>query len=165
LTPPWGPWSGRSRSIRLRPLTAPRASRGLSYLLRYGIGPAAQLGELDLPVAVDLPGVGANLAGHPLVSVDLSAAPGRRGPALQVLLRMRSALAAPEDPPDLNLFTSGPYDDAALPSGAVFGLVAELMAPRSRGSLRLRSADPADPPRTSPPRSPRAFGTCCTSRR
>jgi choline dehydrogenase len=60
---------------------------------------------------------------------------------------MRSALATPEDPPDLNLFTSGPYDDAAIPSGAVFGIVVELMSPRSRGSLRLRSADPADPPR------------------
>jgi choline dehydrogenase len=118
-----------------------------AILLRSGIGPAAQLRELDLPVAVDLPGVGANLADHPLVAVDLSAAPGRRGPALQVLLRMRSALAAPEDPPDLNLFTSGPYDDAAIPSGAVFGIVVELMSPRSRGSLRLRSADPADPPR------------------
>jgi choline dehydrogenase len=121
-----------------------------AILLRSGIGPAAELRELDLPVAVDLPGVGANLADHPLVAVDLAAPPGRRGPALQVLLRMRSALAAPDDAPDLNLFTSGPYDDAAIPSGAVFGIVVELMSPRSRGSVRLRSADPADPPRIDP---------------
>ena len=41
---------------------------------------------------------------------------------------------------------AGPFDDASLPSGGIFGIVTELLAPRSRGSLRLRSADPADPP-------------------
>jgi choline dehydrogenase len=121
-----------------------------AILLRSGIGPAAQLRELDIPIAANLPGVGANLVDHPLVAVDLPVAPGGRGPALQMVLTMRSALAGPEDPPDLQLFTSGPYDDAAIPSGAVFGIAAELLTPRSRGSLRLRSADPADPPRIDP---------------
>ena len=63
-----------------------------SILLRSGIGPAEQLRHLDLPVAADLPGVGANLVDHPLVSVDLPATPGPGGPAFQVLLTMRSAL-------------------------------------------------------------------------
>jgi choline dehydrogenase len=121
-----------------------------AILLRSGIGPATQLRELGLPVVADLPGVGANLVDHPLVSVDLPVAPGRQGPALQVVLTMRSTLVGFESPPDLQMFTSGPYDDAAIPSGAVFGLAIELLAPRSRGSLRLRSADPADPPRIDP---------------
>jgi choline dehydrogenase len=150
---------GRARGVRLQGgdvleagtvVLAAGTYASPAILLRSGIGPATQLRELGLPVAVDLPGVGANLVDHPLVAVDLPVAPGRRGPALQVVLTMRSALAGLEDPPDLQLFTSGPYDDAAIPSGAVFGLAVELLAPRSRGSLQLRSADPADPPRIDP---------------
>jgi choline dehydrogenase len=150
---------GRARGVRLQGGDVVEAGTvvlaGGTYaspaiLLRSGIGPAAHLRELGLPVVVDLPGVGANLVDHPLVAVDLPVAPGRRGPALQVMLTMRSTLADPENGPDLQLFTSGPYDDASIDSGAVFGLAAELLAPRSRGSLRLRSADPADPPRIDP---------------
>src|SRR3712207_2866277 len=76
-----------------------------AILLRSGIGPAAHLRELGLPVAADLPGVGANLVDHPLVSVNLPVAPGRRGPQLQVVLTMRTTLAGPADGPDLQLFT------------------------------------------------------------
>jgi len=121
-----------------------------AILLRSGIGPAAHLRELDIPIAVDLPGVGANLVDHPLVAVDLPAAPGRRGPALPVMLTMRSTLVGTSDPPDLHLFVAGPFDAPSLPSGAIFGIVTGLLAPRSRGSLRLRSADPGDPPLIDP---------------
>jgi choline dehydrogenase len=121
-----------------------------AILLRSGIGPAAQLGELDLPIVADLPGVGANLVDHPLVAVNLPAAPGRRGPEFQVMLTLRSTLATAADPPDLHLFVAGPYDDASIPSGAIFGIVTGLLSPRSRGTVRLRSADPADAPRIDP---------------
>jgi choline dehydrogenase len=117
-----------------------------AILLRSGLGPAAQLRELDIPITADLPGVGANLVDHPLVAVDLPAAPGRRGPALPVMLTMRSTLAPPSGPPDLHLFVAGPFDVPSVPSGAVFGIVTGLLSPRSRGTVRLRSADPADPP-------------------
>jgi choline dehydrogenase-like flavoprotein len=63
------------------------------------------------------------------------------------MLTLRSPLAAPGGPPDLHLFAAGAFDDAASPAGGVFGIVAGLLAVRSRGSVRLRSADPADPPR------------------
>ncbi|HKQ43167.1 MAG TPA: FAD-dependent oxidoreductase [Pseudonocardia sp.] len=117
-----------------------------AILLRSGIGPAAQLRALGIPRVVDLPGVGADLVDHPLVAVDLPATPGRRGPALPVLLTLRSTAADPSGPPDLHLFVAGPFDTPSVPSGAVFGIVTGLMSPRSRGSVRLRSADPADPP-------------------
>ncbi|MDI2128975.1 GMC family oxidoreductase [Yinghuangia seranimata] len=117
-----------------------------AILWRSGVGPADRLRALGLPVALDLPGVGANLADHPLVAVDLPTAPGFRGPVFQALLTMRSARAPRDGPPDLHLFAAGPFDDAASPTGGVFGIVTGLMAPRSRGSVRLRSADPTEAP-------------------
>ena len=53
------------------------------------------------------------------------------------------------DPPDLLTFAAGPFEvgPEVTESGAVFGLVSGLMAPRSRGWVRLTSRDPAVPPR------------------
>ena len=121
-----------------------------AILLRSGIGPAGHLRALGLPIVADRPGVGANLVDHPLVAVDLPATPGRRGPAFSVLLTMRSSLTPAADPPDLHVFLAGPFDDPSVPSGAVAGIVTGLLSPRSRGSLRLRSADPAEPPLIDP---------------
>jgi choline dehydrogenase len=118
-----------------------------AVLLRSGIGPAADLNRHGIPQVAELPGVGANLIDHPLVAVDLPAAPGYSGPRFQTLLTVRSSRAAPDGPPDLHLFPAGPFDDPASPSGAVFGIVTGLLSPQSRGSVRLRSADPLDPPR------------------
>ena len=118
-----------------------------AILMRSGIGPAAALRDLGIGVAADLRGVGGNLIDHPLAALDLPTAPGFAGPRFQVMLTLRSALADPGGPPDLHLFAAGPFDDAASPAGGVFGIVAGLLAARSRGSVRLRSADPADRPR------------------
>jgi choline dehydrogenase len=118
-----------------------------AILMRSGIGPAAGLRHLGIRVAADLPGVGGNLIDHPLVAVDLPTTPGFTGPRFQMMLTMRSRLADPGGPPDLHLFAAGPFDDPASPAGGVFGIVTGLLAVRSRGSVRLRSADPADPPR------------------
>ena len=121
-----------------------------AVLLRSGIGPAAALRDFGIGVAADLPGVGGNLIDHPLAAVDLPTTPGFAGPRFQVMLTLRSALAGPDEPPDLHLFAAGPFDDPASPAGGVFGIVAGLLAVRSSGSVRLRSADPADPPRIDP---------------
>jgi choline dehydrogenase-like flavoprotein len=118
-----------------------------AILMRSGIGPAAALRDLGIGAAVDLPGVGDNLIDHPLAAIDLPTMPGFAGPRFQVMLTLRSSLADPGGPPDLHLFAAGPFDDTASPAGGVFGIVAGLLAVRSRGSVRLRSADPADPPR------------------
>jgi choline dehydrogenase-like flavoprotein len=39
-------------------------------LMRSGIGPADHLRSVGIPVRLDLPGVGANLADHPAVTID-----------------------------------------------------------------------------------------------
>jgi choline dehydrogenase len=116
-------------------------------LMRSGIGPAGRLRDVGIPVAVDLAGVGENLIDHPLAAVDLPTSPGYVGPRFQVLLTMRSSLAKPDGPPDLHLFAAGPFDDVASPTGGVFGIVTGLVSVRSRGAVRLTSANPADLPR------------------
>jgi choline dehydrogenase len=99
---------------------------------------------MKIDVVADLPGVGDNLSDHPLVAVDLPCSIPAGNAPFDVILSMRSSLAGPGDPPDLHLFPAGPFDD---PDGAVFGIVTGLLCVRSRGSVRLRSADPDAPPR------------------
>ena len=115
-------------------------------LMRSGIGPAAGLRGLGIRVTADLAGVGGNLIDHPLAAVDLPTSSGYAGPRFQMMLTMRSRHARPDGPPDLHLFAAGPFDDDASPSGGLFGIVTGLLSVRSRGSVRLRSADPGDPP-------------------
>jgi choline dehydrogenase len=118
-----------------------------AILLRSGIGPADEIAQHGIDVRSDLPGVGTGLVDHPLVAVDLPTSPGYAGPRFQTMLTMRSSYADPEGPPDLHLFAAGPFDDPGAASGGVFGVVTGLLSPTSRGTVRLRSAKPDDPPR------------------
>jgi len=113
-------------------------------LLRSGIGAAAELRLLGRPVVADLPGVGANLADHPWVSLDLPCRPPEGDPALfQLAATVRSTAALPGGPPDLQLMVCGPYPQG---DGYACSVAAALLKPASRGRLRLRSADAAAAP-------------------
>ncbi|MEZ0447213.1 GMC family oxidoreductase [Cellulomonas sp. ICMP 17802] len=113
-------------------------------LLRSGIGPAEQLRAVGVRPRVDLPGVGANLVDHPVVSVDLHhPGPVDPVPVFQVAATARSDGADPAGAPDLQLMVGGPYLDGGA---AAFFVGTALLKPRSRGSLRLVSDDPATPP-------------------
>jgi choline dehydrogenase len=116
-----------------------------AVLLRTGIGAAARLREVGVPAGVDLPGVGENLQDHPLVAVDLPTATAAATAPFQVILTLRSPRAAPDGPPDLHVFAAGPFQTGS--DVRVFGLVTGLMAVRSRGSVRLRWAEPRGAPR------------------
>lgn len=137
-------------------------------LLLSGVGPPADLEALEIPVVEGLSGVGRNLQDHPYVVVDyltegvtslLSAESPwnlarylvrRDGPLTSNVaeaggfVRTRSELAAP----DLQFhFAPALFDDHALDdSGHGFTIAPTLVAPRSRGRLRLASADPMAPP-------------------
>ncbi|MEO8250937.1 MAG: GMC oxidoreductase, partial [Chloroflexota bacterium] len=119
-------------------------------LMRSGIGPAEHLREAGIPVRVDLPGVGANLADHPAVEgVDLGyRGEARSAPLLHSVATWRSAGARPDAPPDLMIWVSDP-DTPDNPPQLTIEVV--LLMPRSRGHVRLRSADPIDPPRITLP--------------
>jgi choline dehydrogenase len=115
-------------------------------LMRSGIGPADHLREHGVRVEVDLPGVGANLADHPGVDLDSGwRGEGTVGPLLHSIATFRSSRAT-SAAPDLMFWLTDP--DASDPA---FYLDPILLKPLSRGTVRLRSADPVDPPRITLP--------------
>jgi choline dehydrogenase len=116
-------------------------------LMRSGIGPADHLPDVGVPVHVDLPGVGSNLADHPGVDFDSGwRGDGTDGPPLHSIATFRCAAAALDGPPDLMIWITDP--DAADPA---FYLDPVLLKPVARGSVRLRSNDPGDRPRITLP--------------
>ena len=126
-----------------------------AVLLRSGIGPAEELRALGIDCALDLPGVGRNLHDHPMLTVVFAGtaalirrmeefAARRWAPEEQTIAKMRSPACA--EAFDLHLFpVGGPY--APSPTGWAWSAQVACMTPRSRGWLRLASADPAAAPR------------------
>ena len=113
-----------------------------SILMRSGIGPAGQLRSLGIGVSVDLPGVGQNLADHPGVDLDSGwSGDGTAGPVTHSIATFRSNLA-PGPGPDMMFWIIDPSGDEPT-----LYLDPILLQPQSRGSVRLRTPDPADPPR------------------
>lgn len=120
-------------------------------LMLSGIGNAEHLQALDIPVIVNLPGVGQNLQDHLHVAVayqatnDLQPAPTSNIAEAGLFLHTegRSDVA-----PDLQLY-SGPvlwtHPNYAR-EGAGFVATACVTNPQSRGHLTLRSAYPNDSP-------------------
>lgn len=146
---------------------------GAKLLLLSGIGPADALRALGIPIVLDQPHVGRNLENHP--GVNLQYAARREDTLLPQLglvgqaklglewLMLRRGLGAS------NFFEAGAFvkthDGADYPNlqleflplarrvvnGKVtvfpgFQLWMDLSRPRSRGHIRLRSANPADAP-------------------
>jgi choline dehydrogenase len=101
---------------------------------------------VGVEVRVDLPGVGANLADHPGVDLDSGWLGGAAdSPILHSIATFRSS-TAPTGGPDMMFWASDPAGDEP---GFYFDPI--LFRPLSRGSVRLRSADPTEPPRIEPP--------------
>jgi choline dehydrogenase len=142
-------------------------------LLLSGIGPADQLKALDIAVVVDLPGVGENLQDHLLAGVGYActqpitlANAERIRHVLEFLLLGKGPLTSniaeagafcrtsPELPaPDLELlFAPGFFLEHgfANPRGHGFSVGCVHLHPRSRGTIRLRSARPLDVPLIDP---------------
>ena len=98
---------------------------------------------MSLEVQVELPGVGANLADHPGVDLDSGwRGRGHDGPILHSIATFRSSTAPSGSGPDMMFWVSDPVGDEPR-----FYFDPVLLRPRSRGSVRLRSANPTEPPR------------------
>jgi choline dehydrogenase len=121
-------------------------------LLLSGIGAAEQLQLLNIPIVVDLPGVGQNLRDHVLAPITYQAtedvhpvgtSSGIAEAGLYFHSQHNSAVV-----PDIQCF-SGPILWAPPGSnrfGSGFFGVASLTQPESIGDVRLRSSNPQDPP-------------------
>ncbi|CAM3174082.1 GMC family oxidoreductase [Paracoccus nototheniae] len=122
-----------------------------AILMRSGIGPRAVLEPLGIPVLADLP-VGRRLQDHPImptVWAIRSEAVGLAFPPIGAMLWATSA-SAPEEEGDINITTMPIPDGSPSPTGAMFLLAAALVRPRSTGSLRIASPDPAVAPLIDP---------------
>ena len=122
-------------------------------LMLSGIGPADCLRALGIDLVADLPGTGANLQDHPAVLACCTAAvplPASRYNHLEACAALRTALAGGW--PDLLLFPvlfpAGPAGYRGRPGG--FALAAAVVAPDSRGTVRLAAADPLAAPLIDP---------------
>ena len=121
-------------------------------LMLSGIGSAEHLQALDIPVIADLPGVGQNLHDHMLVSVGYQSTQ-ELPPLAPTSNLVESGLflhsgESNEVAPDLQfLFCPALWvspDFARDVTGFTF--IPCLIAPQSRGTVMLQSANPADPP-------------------
>jgi pyridoxine 4-oxidase len=121
-------------------------------LLRSGMGPADHLRSLGIAVRLDLPGVGANLQDHLLAGGNVYRArrpvpPSKYQHSESLLYIERDgACGAPElvvacviAPIVTELF-------AAPEIGTAYTLMFGFTRPKSRGTMRLASPDPATPP-------------------
>jgi choline dehydrogenase len=115
-------------------------------LLRSGIGPADELAELDIDVVADLP-VGQRLQDQPVYHgvYVLAAEAGQKTPAAGAFIRTASSQAQGTE---LDLLVSAAHlnDPGVSPAGGAIVLAVSVVRPESRGTLRIRSADPADAP-------------------
>jgi len=147
-------------------------------LLLSGIGPEAQLAEFGIPVVQHLPGVGQSLQDHYSAAVKLkSRLPVtvndvmlsnakklkagldyylfRRGPLAMIsspaalFARTRPELASPDIKCSISPFSAERPQDGLHPWSG-FTMIAYQLRPDSRGEIRLKSADPAEPPAMRP---------------
>jgi len=121
-----------------------------AILLRSGIGPAQQLRELGIEVVLDQPGVGEHLLDHPYLAPYTSGLtifplrPGLEGGRrafIQVMLKARSSQTSDEI--DLHIYPRELPDEAT--GGWSLILPVSLQYARSKGRVRLTSADPQAP--------------------
>ena len=123
-----------------------------AILLRSGAGDPAELRSLGIAPVLDLPGVGRNLHDHPVIGFAFAGSPeleaampefGRHRwmPEEQTIAKARSSRC--KDAFDLHIYpVGGPGETAAWS----WGLAVACVTPRSRGELKLSSADPNAPP-------------------
>lgn len=149
---------GHTHEVRSRQEVILSAGAFLSpkLLMLSGIGAASHLQSLDIPVLVDLPGVGQNLQDHMRLQLIYKSKRDLPPPSLLaevgLFTKTRSELLA--SPPDLQINFSAGIPELTSPEFATIGsisiFVPVLIQPQSRGIVQLSSANPQVPPIINP---------------
>ncbi len=177
--------NGRRETIRVEReiVLCAGAINSPQLLMLSGIGPADHLRELGVPIIVDAPQVGSNLANHPAYQLKFACANpitafSYTRPMTAVGLALRYALTRGGPLGESyvaqgGVFRTDPALDVAdsivvmapalvtrggvgarwrdlFPDRHGFGVSVSLARPRSRGTIRLRSADPTHYPAIQP---------------
>lgn len=143
-----------------------------ALLLRSGIGPADELRGVGIDVRHDLPGVGRNLQDHLDVAVTSRTSAvsynnlGRSwrlpGAAVEYMVRRSGPITSNvaeaglfqsidgDERPDLQMSALPTYGNGERRAGHGFTLNVTYLRPQSRGTVTLRSADPAVAPVVDP---------------
>lgn len=134
--------AGAEVIVSMGPLNTPK------ILLLSGIGPAQQLRQLNIPVVVDLPGVGENLQDHLNVRMCWESKVEQKIPMIicesSMFTFTRSGVPAAS--PDLQLFFGGfAFPGLGVDFNRGFALVPVVCRPQSVGRVWLRSNNPMDP--------------------
>jgi choline oxidase len=122
-------------------------------LMLSGIGPSEHLQSVGIDAVVDLPGVGENFRDHPCGTVRWAST----RPVPQEGFHLESALFAPLGDntayPDLELMfmtALAPANEPGQVPEEAFSVHPNVTKARSTGTVRLLSADPAEPPLLDP---------------
>ncbi|MDJ0909070.1 MAG: GMC family oxidoreductase N-terminal domain-containing protein [Woeseiaceae bacterium] len=163
----------RSIAVREEVILAAGAIGSPSVLLRSGVGPAAHLASLSIPIVLDLAAVGGNLHDHPAIGMHYGG--GDQGYALSFATLLTNAIAPFRyvfgrrglfasntvegggfaktlptlDEPDVQFHVIPArvgHEGSMLTWGRGYYSDVCLLKPRSRGRLGLHSADPETAP-------------------
>jgi choline dehydrogenase-like flavoprotein len=117
-----------------------------AILLRSGVGPAADLAQLGIAVAADLP-VGQHLQDQPFYynAYALKREALDMRPAVGALLWTHSSEAS-GDELDIHVAVTHLIPPEYSPTGGAISLSVAVVKPDSRGTLTLRSRDPREQP-------------------
>jgi len=122
-------------------------------LLLSGIGPARDLEDLGIEVAVDAPGVGRNLQDHVMAGVVYEASRPIEGGDEYItdccLFARSDARRATVDL-EVSLVRQNIFGEGFEAPPNCYAIIAEVMRPVSSGFLRLRSDDPSEQPLINP---------------
>ena len=119
-------------------------------LLLSGVGPAAHLRSMGIPVVKDLPGVGQNLRDHPLVSVRVKTKADfpldADAPRIQTVLRYTATGSDLRNDMQIlpSSFSTPLGGDPYAEEGIRFTCILELA--KSQGEVYLNSTDPDEQP-------------------
>jgi choline dehydrogenase len=145
----------RSIAVNREVIVCAGALASPQLLLLSGVGPADELRELGIEVAIDLPGVGSNLHDHIGVPVPFETKVPYPASEFQMVEANAYVKSEPGDrhynvqiPFQLFPFVPPGFGGYEFEHG--YTLYPGLLKPRSRGRLSLRSSDPAAPPLIDP---------------